>query len=60
MPVPSVQLLCITSVSLTLLPHLQVLFFGAGTGTGTGAGAVVVVSIVVMDIDMDGGGWLVV
>ena len=29
-PVPSVQPLSSTSVSLTLLPHRQVLFFGAG------------------------------
>lgn len=29
-PVASVQLLCITSVSLTLLPHLQIFFFGTG------------------------------
>ena len=31
-PVASVQLLCITSVSLTLLTHLQILFFGPAGG----------------------------
>jgi hypothetical protein len=45
-PVASGQLLCITSLSLTLLTHLQIRFFGTCTWTWTSVLWVVVVLVV--------------